>query len=73
MMQDVVETRDTIKDVLINEDKLSMLCLQRHSTASGAKDAESKSACLKEAALLLQSYERQISTIEGVLKVSAIP
>lgn len=68
MMQDVVETRDTIKDVLINEEKLSMLCLQDCDPSSSASTSR-KEESIKEAALLLQSYERQISTIEGALKV----
>ena len=68
MRQDVQETRDTVKDVLLNEEKLSMLCITDDGLADSGSSTPNRAEHLREAALLLQSYERQISTLEGALK-----
>ena len=69
----MIETRDTIKQVL-DTDQLPGLCLTELAEAGDAAGASpreltSNSESVREAALLLQSYERQISTVEGALKV----
>jgi hypothetical protein len=73
LRQDVIETRDTIKQVL-DTDQLAGLCLSELQE-SGVQpgDLPSSSESMREAALLLQSYERQISTVEGALKVNTSP
>ena len=69
MRQDVMETRDTLKDVLLDEEKFALLCISNHDSQGPFVSPTVKAERMKEAALLLQSYERQISTIEGALKV----
>lgn len=75
LRQDVIETRDTLKQVLDTDHQLAGLCLtdlQGAEVKLGELPATSES--MREAALLLQSYERQISTVEGALKVRvAVP
>lgn len=69
MRQDVAETKDTIKDVLETE-QLAGLCLtELQEKKVEPCDLPRSSESMKEAALLLQSYERQISTLENALKV----
>lgn len=71
MRQDVAETKDTIKDVL-ETDQLAGLCLtELQQQGIEPTDLPRSSDSMKEAALLLQSYERQISTLENALKVTS--
>ena len=69
MRQDVAETRDAVKEVFDSDKLLAGLCLSERAVgpSPGAPDAPTEG--MREAALLLESYERQISTVEGALKV----
>ena len=63
------ETKHTIKNVLETE-QLAGLCLtELEERGVEANEMPRSSESMKEAALLLQSYERQISTLENALKV----
>lgn len=64
MRQDVMETRSAIKEVLDSDKLLAGVCLSDKGS-EGAPPPD----CMRAAALLLESYERQISTVEGALKV----
>ena len=67
--QDVGETKHTIKNVLETE-QLAGLCLtELEERGIEPSEMPRSSESMKEAALLLQSYERQISTLENALKV----
>lgn len=69
MRQDVAETKDTIK-YLLESEELAGLCLtELKERGIDHIDMPRSSESMKEAALLLQSYERQISTLENALKV----
>ena len=63
------ETKHTIKNVLETE-QLAGLCLtELEERGIEPNEMPRSSESMKEAALLLQSYERQISTLENALKV----
>lgn len=68
MRQDVLETRDAIKGVVDSDRMLAGVCLS--DQANGAEAAEQPTESMQEAALLLESALRQVSTVEGALKVS---
>ena len=68
MRQDINETKETIKHVLDSEE-LAGLCLTEREKGVLPSDIPRNSESVREAALLLQSYERQISTLENALKV----
>ena len=70
MRQDVEETRAAVKEVLDSDKLLAGLCLsERAAGLSPGAPPDAPTEGMREAALLLESYERQISTVEGALKV----
>ena len=75
MRQDVEETRAAVKEVLDSDKLLAGLCLSERAAgpSPGGAPPDAPTEGMREAALLLESYERQISTVEGALKVPSWP
>lgn len=69
MRQDINETKMTIKHVLKSEELAGLCLTEAQDQGIPPCEIPRNSESVREAALLLQSYERQISTLENALKV----
>eukprot|EP00210_Caulerpa_lentillifera_P004414 g4211.t1 len=70
MLFDVKETREAIAEAVDNENILVALCLteQIHSGHKGDSSTNGVTKHMKLVSALLDSYERQVETVEGALK-----
>jgi hypothetical protein len=68
MQHDVKEAREAIEEVVDNDIALAAVCLSDDGSAN-ALAAGQQTATMQLAAALLGSYERQVQSIEGALRV----
>lgn len=74
MAHDVKEAREAIAEVVDNEKLLSAICLSsdqglQRGLTDGQESSEQHSYAKRVAAALLQSYEHQVQSVEGGLRV----
>ena len=71
IMHDVKEAQEAITEVLDDEKALAGICLSEREPDEALREGRQPPS-MRLAAALLSSYERQIQSVEGALRVCAL-